>query len=119
MSEYKIGDIIKCEITGISSFGIFVKTEFDYNGLVHISEISNKYVSNIEKRYLVNDIIEAKIIDINEEKKQLSLSIKQISQKKQKRIIEEKGDGFIPLKKNLNIWVEEKLKELKNNEKSV
>ena len=39
---YKIGDIIEVEVSGIENYGIFVKAEDDYTGLIHISEIDNK-----------------------------------------------------------------------------
>ena len=117
--DNKIGDIISCEVTGVTEYGVFVKLENGYNGLVHISEISNKYVSNIRKLYFPGDIIDAKIIEIDEEKKQVKLSVKRLKSKNSgKKAIEEKGEGFTPLKDNLNIWVEEKLKELEKSTKT-
>ena len=69
---------------------------------------------NIEKLYLPGDIIETKVIEVDEEKKQVKLSIKVLNGKnKKKRSIEEKGEGFKPLKENLDMWVQEKLKDLK------
>jgi len=114
MENIKIGDIVKCEVTGITNYGVFVKLENGYDGLIHISEISDKYVNNIEKLYLLGDVIETKVIEIDEEKKQVKLSIKVLDKKdKKKKKIEEKGEGFAPLKENLNKWVQEKLEELK------
>ena len=40
---YKVGEIIEAEVTGIESYGIFVKVDKEYNGLIHISEIDNNY----------------------------------------------------------------------------
>ena len=117
--DNKIGDVISCEVTGVTEYGVFVKLENGYNGLVHISEISNKYVSNIKKLYFPGDIIDAKIIEIDEEKKQVKLSVKRLKSKNSsKRVIEEKGEGFAPLKDNLDIWVSEKLKELEKSTKT-
>lgn len=114
MENIKIGDIVKCEVTGITNYGVFVKLENGYDGLIHISEISDKFVNSIEKLYLPGDIIETKVIEVDEEKKQVKLSIKVLSGKnKKKRSIEEKGEGFKPLKENLDMWVQEKLKDLK------
>ena len=114
MESVKIGDIVKCEVTGIPSYGVFVKLENGYDGLIHISEISDKFVNNIEKLYMPGDIIETKVIEVDEEKKQVKLSIKVLNNKKKKRkTIEEKGEGFTPLKENLEKWVQEKLNELK------
>ena len=46
---YKIGDIIEVEVSGIENYGIFVKAEDDYTGLIHISEIDNNYIKDINK----------------------------------------------------------------------
>jgi general stress protein 13 len=119
MKKLKIGDTVSCEVTGITKYGVFVKLENGYDGLVHISEISKKFVNNIERLYIEGDIIEAKIIEIDEEKKQIKLSIKDIATKlKKKKGLEEKGDGFLPLKENLDIWVKEKLEELQKKSKT-
>ena len=116
----KIGDIVKCEVSGITEYGIFVKLENEFSGLIHISEISNKFVNNIEKLYILGDVIEAKVMEIDEEKKQVKLSIKENkSKKKKKPKIIEKGEGFKPLKENLDFWVDEKLKELENRAKTI
>lgn len=112
MNNYKIGDIVKCDVTGIAEYGVFVKLDNDYVGLIHISEISNKYVNNLQKKFLPGDILEAKIIEVDEDKKQLKLSIKDLAKKNNYKI-KEKGKGFEPLKENLNSWVKEKLSELK------
>ena len=114
MDNIKIGDVIKCEVTGITNYGVFVKIDENYTGLIHISEISDKFVSNIEKLYIEGDIIDATVIEIDEEKKQIKLSVKDLNKKggKKKKIIE-KGQGFKPLKENLEKWVKERLEELK------
>ena len=119
MDNIKIGDIVSCEVTGITKYGVFVKLENGYDGLVHISEISKKFVNNIERLYIEGDIIDAKVIEIDEEKKQIKLSIKDLDKKLQKKKgLVEKGDGFKPLKDNLDIWVKEKLEELEKKSKT-
>ena len=44
---FKVGDTIKCVVTGFKEYGIFVRVNDEYNGLIHISEISNNYIRNI------------------------------------------------------------------------
>jgi general stress protein 13 len=112
MENIKKGDVIKCEVTGVTNYGVFVKTDSEYTGLIHISEISDKFVSNIEKLYIVGDIIDATVIEVDEDKKQYKLSVKDLNKKKKKKQIVEKGQGFAPLKENLDKWVQERLKEL-------
>ena len=112
MKKYKNGNIVKCEVTGITDYGVFVKIDEVYNGLLHISEVSNKFVKDLDKTFIVGEIIDAKIIEIDEEKKQIKLSIKDDNKKYDKKSIIEKGSGFKPLKENLDIWVEDRLKDL-------
>ena len=111
--NYKINDIIKCEVSGISNYGVFVKCSDDYTGLIHISEISEGFVKNVMDFAKVGDIISCRVIDIDEDDKHLKLSIKNIDYKgsgKPTGILEE-GNGFKPLKENLPIWTKEKLEE--------
>ena len=44
MENYEVGSIVKGEVTGIESYGIFVKIDDNTNGLIHISEIANRYI---------------------------------------------------------------------------
>ena len=115
MSDYVVGDIVECEVTGVTSYGVFVKLENDYKGLIHISEVSDKFVSGIEEMFKKKDKITAKIIEADNCSKEVKLSIKQMKKNSKKnKSIQEKGEGFKPLKNKLDVWIEEKLKELKN-----
>ena len=114
MSEVKVGDIVKGQVTGVTKYGVFISLEDDYSGLVHISEVSNKYVKDLKERFMIGDVIRAKVIDVDKEKNHLKLSIKEIDPKvkNSKSKIEESGLGFELLETNLPIWVDKKLKEL-------
>ena len=114
MDEFKVGDIVKGQVTGVTKYGVFMSFEDDYSGLVHISEVSNKYVKDLKERFMVGDIIRAKIIEIDKKKNHLKLSIKEIDPKvkSSKSKIEESGLGFELLETNLPIWVEQRLNEL-------
>ena len=119
MKKYNIGDIVEGEVTGITNYGVFVKLTGDYVGLIHISEISNGFVNNIEKLYIMGDKIEAKIIEIDKENKQLKLSIKQNEKKsRRKNRLQENGAGFKPLQDNLDMWIQEKLQDLEKMSKT-
>ena len=112
--DYKVGDIIKCEVTGIEKYGIFVKADNDYYGLVHISEISDNYVKDIYSYVDINETIYCQIISVDKENKQLKLSIKNINYKEKiNPDFPETRKGFLLLKENLPIWLDEKLKEYK------
>jgi len=63
-------------ISGITAFGIFVKLEDEVEGLVHISEVSRNRIEKIDEHFKVGDPVEAVVLDVDTEKKRLSLSIK-------------------------------------------
>ncbi len=119
MTNIKVGSIIDAKITGITGYGFFVEAENGYTGLLHISQITDRFVDDIQRIYVIGEIISAKVIEIDEEKKQLRLSTKEFNDKKnRKKSIKEEGRGFAPLRENLDKWVNEKLNELKNLDKS-
>ena len=78
---YTVNKIVKGKVQGITKYGIFVKLDDAYNGLIHISEISDGFVKNIEDYVKINDVINVKILEVDEEKKQIKLSIKNIDYK--------------------------------------
>jgi general stress protein 13 len=102
----KINDQITCKITGIQSYGVFVSYE-DYSGLIHISELSDQYVSSIGELMCVGDEVEAVVLDIDEEQKRLKLSYKQANpvHPKIQKMVKIKI-GFHTLSKALPHWVE-------------
>lgn len=112
MPKYKVDDIIKCQVTGITEYGFFVKIDEEYNGLCHISEVSNDFVQSIKDFVHPYEIIYAQILEIDEDTKQMRLSIKDIYYKTENdgKIVESRK-GFSPLKNMLPTWIEEKLKE--------
>ncbi|HPS86026.1 MAG TPA: S1 RNA-binding domain-containing protein [Spirochaetota bacterium] len=63
-------------ISGITAFGIFVKLEDDVEGLVHISEVSRNRIEKLDEHFKIGDPVEAVVLDVDIEKKRLSLSIK-------------------------------------------
>ena len=83
MSKYEKGKIVNAKVTGIETYGIFVKLDDNYNGLIHISEMSYGYVKNTQNYAKVGDNINVKIIDIDEKNNHLKLSIKDINNKNQ------------------------------------
>lgn len=114
---YKVGDIVNCFVTGFKEYGIFVKVDNDYNGLIHISEISSSFVNNVKDYAEIGEKIYAKVIEVDNNTKLLKLSIKTIDYKEDGKERKEKdAAGFLPLKKHLNIWINEKLKEITKDE---
>ena len=114
---FKVGDTVKCTVTGFKEYGIFVKINEEYNGLIHISEISSSFVHNVTDYAEIGEEIFAKVIEADNETKHLKLSIKNINYKLDGKEKEESNkDGFQPLKEHLGIWINEKLREINKNE---
>lgn len=109
----KKDEIVKCIVTGFKDYGIFVKVNNEYNGLIHISEISESFVRNVSDYVEVGEEIYAKVIEIDEDNKHIKLTIKDMNYKVDGNNIKEiDKNGFMPLKQNLNIWINEKIKEI-------
>lgn len=84
----KVGDIVKGKVTKIFNFGAIVRLEEGVDGLIHISEISLEPVKNPADKLRIGDIIEVKIININEKEQKIGLSLKAIEEEKNKKMEE-------------------------------
>ena len=91
LKDYKKGDIIKGEITGVADFGAFIKFG-EIEGLIHISELDWQLVENPAEVVKVGEVVKAQIIDIN--KNQVFLSLKSLKKNPWDEIEKEykKGD---------------------------
>jgi len=74
--DLEVGSILEGKVTGITKFGAFVLLPGGVSGLVHISEIANAYVNDVNDFLKMGDTVKVKVIAINEAGK-INLSIKQ------------------------------------------
>ena len=70
------GTVVKGKITGIAKFGAFIELQEKQVGLVHVSQISNDYITDINQHLKVGDIVKVKILGMSKGDK-YDLSIKQ------------------------------------------
>ncbi|HKL47655.1 MAG TPA: S1 RNA-binding domain-containing protein [Candidatus Izemoplasmatales bacterium] len=106
----KKGDIVKGRITNIKSYGAFVKVEDKHDGLIHISEISDGYVRNIEDYLTVGDEVTVEVIKVQGDK--ISFSYKsQNKTGRKKRESTELKTGFRPLEEQMKAWVDKYQKD--------
>ena len=75
-SKYEVGQVIEGKVVQIKDYGAFVELEAGLDGLVHISEIANRRVENVSDELELGKIITAKIMEIDVDRKRISLSIK-------------------------------------------
>ena len=74
IEKYALGDVVDGEVTGVVDFGVFIKLEEGFEGLIHISEVNWSLVENLRELFRPGDKVTAKIIEIKDGK--ISLSIK-------------------------------------------
>jgi len=74
---HQIGQIVPGKVTKLVPFGSFVRVEEGIEGLVHISELAERHVEIPEQVVQVGDDVMVKIIDIDLERRRISLSLKQ------------------------------------------
>lgn len=115
MSKYECGKVVTGCVTGIENYGIFVGLDDYYSGLIHISEISTKFVKDVNDYVNIGETIRVKIVDKDEESFHLKLSIKDIDYRvnnKRRNKIAETDKGFETLSIKLEDWIEEKTKKI-------
>ena len=78
ISDLKEGMILKGTVRNIMDFGCFVDIGVHVDGLVHISELSNKYIKHPLDVVKINQIVTVKVISVDQVKKRIGLSIKQV-----------------------------------------
>ncbi len=78
LEQWSIDEIVEGEITEIKDFGAFMRITEDVDGLIHVSEISDQRISTPNELLSIGDKVQAKIIGINEEKKQVRLSMRNL-----------------------------------------
>ncbi len=74
--KYAVDSVVKGTVVRLTSFGAFVALEPGIDGLVHISELSNKFVTKADEAVKVGQEIEALVLNVDPKEKRISLSIK-------------------------------------------
>ena len=75
---YNVGDVLEGKVTKVVSFGAFVEIMEGVEGLVHISELAQHHVENPREVVEPDDHVKVKILEIDEERRRLSLSLKRV-----------------------------------------
>lgn len=77
--KYPVGSVVKGKVVNISDYGAFVELEKGVEGLIHISEMSwTQHIKHPSKILAVGEIVEAKILNVDEQDKKISLGLKQL-----------------------------------------
>src|SRR5690625_6978472 len=73
----EVGSIVEGRVTGITNFGAFVELAEGKTGLVHISEVADAYVHDINDHLKQNDVVKVKVLNMRDGK--IGLSIRQVN----------------------------------------
>jgi len=78
LETYNEGDTVEGKVTKVVTFGAFVEIMPGVEGLVHISELAQHHVENPREVVSQGDLVSAKIIEVDAERRRLSLSLKRV-----------------------------------------
>ena len=84
MGDLKEGMELEGAVTNVTNFGAFVDLGVHQDGLVHISELSHKYIQDAREAVRVGDIVKVKVIGVDAKMKRISLSMKALIPKPQR-----------------------------------
>ncbi|NLW48395.1 MAG: S1 RNA-binding domain-containing protein [Firmicutes bacterium] len=87
----EVGQIVEGKVTGITNFGAFIELPNGLTGLVHISEVADEYVKDVNQFLKQNDLVKVKVLNLDKGK--IGLSIKQ-ALKKVERVPKQNHQNF-------------------------
>jgi small subunit ribosomal protein S1 len=78
VSQFQIGQLVQASITRLTKFGAFARIEGDLEGLIHISEISEKRIEHPKEMLKEGDVVTLRIIKIDPENHRIGLSLRRV-----------------------------------------
>lgn len=119
--SYEIGALVVGKVTSVKPYALFLAFEDGSQGLLHISEISNSYIRDIDKFGSIGDDMCVKVISVDPTNGFLRVSLKQVPEEQTynthdnatRKIPVVKDGDFTPLEKKLPEWKEITLKKIK------
>jgi uncharacterized protein len=77
IEDVQVGMVVPGVVTNITRFGAFIDIGVKQDGLVHVSEIAHKYITDPNEVLKLNDKVQVKVLEIDSARKRIALSIKQ------------------------------------------
>ncbi len=87
--DYPVGTVVEAKIVGMTTFGAFANIIPGIDGLIHISQIADRRVASPQEELSIDQVVNAKITDIDFDKKRVSLSIRALLPKNEEASDEE------------------------------
>jgi len=110
--KYKPGTRVTGTVTNVTDFGLFLELEEGVEGLVHVSEISKDKHGNPLSRFQVDDVIQAKVINVSREDKKIGLSIRKLEEGSEKDIYDNYLNNHKEATSNLGELLREEMMNL-------
>jgi small subunit ribosomal protein S1 len=96
LDSYGEGDVVQGRVTKVVTFGAFVEILPGVEGLVHISELAQHHVENPREVVSQGDLVNVKIIEVDADRRRLSLSLKRIEEGEQAQPLPEGAELLRP-----------------------
>lgn len=77
-SKYQVGQLVEATITRLTKFGAFARLEEDLEGLIHISEISEKHIEHPKEVLKEGDVVTLRVIKIDSQNRRIGLSLRRV-----------------------------------------
>ena len=77
IASIKIGSVLTGTVESLQTYGAFITLEEDLSGLVHISQVANRFIKHPSEVVSVGDVVKVLVLEVDEKKKRISLSMKQ------------------------------------------
>ncbi len=77
-NKYQVGQLVEATITRLTKFGAFAKLEEDLEGLIHISEISEKHIEHPKEVLKEGDVVTLRVIKIDPQNRRIGLSLRRV-----------------------------------------
>ena len=81
IKDLKPGMVLTGTVRNVIDFGVFVDIGVHQDGLVHISQVCNKFIKHPSEAVAVGDVVKVVVLDVDEKKHRISLSMKQVPEK--------------------------------------
>ena len=95
-TKYPVGSVHEAEVVNIMSYGAFCKLEEGVEGLVHISEMSwTKRINHPSEVVAAEQKVQVKVLEINKDKQEISLGMKQVEENPWERVAEKYPPGSV------------------------
>ena len=76
ISDLRTGMILQGQVTNVTNFGAFVDVGVHQDGLVHVSQMADRYIADPSEVVTVGDVVRVKVMEVDESRKRIGLSIK-------------------------------------------